>query len=126
MANKKVIAVVAVAVVILLLIGMSDSYFEYRKSLAMQNSTETNKKEVAGLVAKVGALIELPKGEEPTAATVSDPSKLAGQVFFANAQLGDKVLIYMQAKKAILYRPGTNKIIEVGPVNINPAPVSAP
>ena len=35
-----------------------------------------------------------------------------------NAKVGFKVLIYTQAKKAILYDPGANKIVEVAPVNI--------
>ncbi len=40
-----------------------------------------------------------------------------GQPFFANAQVGDKVLIYYKAKKAILYNPTDNKIVEVGPIS---------
>jgi uncharacterized membrane protein len=70
------------------------------------------------LVNKVAQLVILPKDEEPTIATVTDVSKLKDQPFFANAQEGDKVLIYSTAKKAILYRESINKIIEVAPVNI--------
>ena len=50
-------------------------------------------------------------------ATVSDPSALAGQSFFTSAQKGDKVLIYSQAKEAILYSVSMNKIINVAPLN---------
>lgn len=77
--------------------------------------------EVKTLTARVGALALLPEGEEPTMATVSDKSKLQGQPFFANAENGDKVLIYTNAKKAFLYRPSTNKIIEIAPINFSPA-----
>lgn len=70
------------------------------------------------LIEDVGKLVQLPQGETPTIATVSDVTKLKNQAFFAKAQNGDKVLIYTQAKRAILYRPSTNKVIEIAPVNI--------
>lgn len=77
------------------------------------------------LVAKIGTLIELPAGEEPTIATVTDKTKLTDQPFFASAQNGDVVLIYTHAKKAYLYRPGSNKILDVAPVNF-PTPTVIP
>ncbi|HZP55482.1 MAG TPA: hypothetical protein VFB03_01790, partial [Candidatus Saccharimonadales bacterium] len=77
------------------------------------------KSQTQQLVLQVSKLAELPTGEDPTVATVSDVSKLSGQTFFANAQNGDKVLIYTKAKKAYLYRPSTNKLINVAPLNVN-------
>src|SRR4030042_292294 len=64
------------------------------------------------LVATVGKLMKLP-AEDPTIAQVSDATKLKDQPFFAGAQNGDQVLIYTNARKAILYRPSTNQIIDV-------------
>jgi len=69
-------------------------------------------------VMQVGKLMVLPTDETPTLATVSDPEKLRDQAFFANAMKGDKVLVYSNAKKAILYSPSLNKIIEVAPINL--------
>ncbi len=69
------------------------------------------------LISQIGKLIILPQDEKPTIATVSDLTKLRSQPFFAKAETGDKVLIYANAKKAILYRPGTNQIIELAPLN---------
>lgn len=74
--------------------------------------------EAEALIVKVSGLIVLPGDEKPTIATVSDTEKLKDQPFFANAKSGDKVLIYTQAKKAVLYNPESNKIVEVAPVNI--------
>jgi hypothetical protein len=62
----------------------------------------------------VGRLYELPD-EAPTLATIVDKEQLQGQEFFNRSQNGDKVLIFPQAKKAILYRPSTKKIVEVAP-----------
>lgn len=73
------------------------------------------------LVARVSELIVLPTDETPTVATVSDLEKLKGQQFFANAKVGDKVLIYTKAKKAVLYDPDAHKIVEVAPLNLGNA-----
>lgn len=73
------------------------------------------------LVGEVAKLIDLPKGETPTIATVQDKTKLKDQAFFANAQNGDKLLIYAQAKKAIIYRPAAHKVINVGPIALSDA-----
>jgi hypothetical protein len=87
------------------------------KKLA-SNPTITAQQEQQQLLDKVGKLTVLPAGETPTIATVTDISKLKDQAFFVNAVNGDKVLIYTQAKKAFLYRPSTNKIINIAPVNL--------
>lgn len=112
------------ALVLILIAAGTAAYFinKYNDSQKevkrLSNPTEVARQEQQELVRKVGALTVLPKDETPTVATVADISKLKGQVFFANAQNGDKVLIYTKAKKAYLYRPSTNKIINIAPVNI--------
>lgn len=83
---------------------------------AKNSSSDSASTEISQLVDQVGTLMQLPTGEQPAIATVTDLSQLQNQPFFANAQVGDKVLIYQAAKEAILYRPSTNKIIEVAPV----------
>lgn len=100
---------------------------------ALENPTAFAKEEAKQLKEKVGKLIELPLDEEPTIASVTDADRLREQPFFANSQNGDRVLIFTQARKAILYRPSMNKIIEVAPVNIgnnqatpSASPVQAP
>ena len=88
---------------------------------------------VGQVVGKVGKHIVLPDSEQPTMATVSDVSKVQGQAFFAHAANGDKVLVYAQAKKAILYRPSIDKIVEIAPLTSNassdasqPSPTAEP
>lgn len=72
------------------------------------------------VVAKVSRLIELPQGEAPTVAAVTDPTKLNNQAFFSHAKVGDQVLVYTKARKAILYDPQADKIIEVAPIAVDP------
>jgi len=104
-------------------------YF-YRQNIALKQllpsvSVSPNQQEIGDIINRVGRLIVLPEGEEPTVATVSDPAKLKDQAFFANAQAGDKVLIYSKAQKAILYDPAADKIVEVAPLNINPSAIQS-
>ena len=89
--------------------------------LLKENPQKITEKESKNLIAAIGNLIVLPTGEEPTIATVADLSKLKNQPFFAKATKGDKVLIYNNAKRAILYNPASNKIIEVAPLNTGSA-----
>jgi hypothetical protein len=111
---------IGLAVVVLLLLGSAGSagYFYKEYDALKKNPNKAAQDETRSTIDAVAKLIVLPTGEEPTIATVTDPSKLKGQVFFNNAKAGDKVLIYTNAKKAILYSPADNKIVEVAPVNI--------
>jgi len=121
--NNKGSLLIWVLIIIILLIAIGGGvyyYIQYQKSQQLlKNPALGAQMESQNLIAKVGSLMELPKGENPTIATISDITKLRNQAFFANAQNGDKVLIYPKAKKAILYRPSTNKIINVAPINIS-------
>jgi hypothetical protein len=71
------------------------------------------------IVDKISKSLALPEGEDPTMATVTDPEKLSGQFFFKDAKKGDKLLIYQNAKKVILYRPSENRVVEVGVVDLD-------
>ena len=116
---------VAVMTVLFLAATGSAVYFYQQVNTLKANPQAQAQQEAAALVAAVGQLILLPSDETPTVATVNDPSKLQDQVFFANATAGDKVLIYTTAKKAILYNPTTNKIVEVAPINIGSGQAAA-
>lgn len=92
-------------------------YFYYKLHSLQKDSIAEASKEAKDLLGRVAKLYLIPTGEEPTVATVSDPEKLKDQSFFSSAQKEDKVLIFSQAGKAVLYRPSINKIIEVAPIN---------
>ena len=71
---------------------------------------------VEEIMRRIGRLMPLPMGEEPTLATVSDITVLKDQPFFRNAKNGDFVLMYAKAKKAILYDAIGDRILEVAPI----------
>lgn len=117
----------SIMVLLVVLLALTSVYF-YRKSQNDPNAV--SQAEVKSLVSKVGRLMVLPENETPTIATVSDPEALKDQAFFVDAKKGDKVLIYSNAKKAILFDPSVNKIITIAPLNTdatkNPTVTPAP
>lgn len=117
-------------VVLGLLIGavlaLIPSYYFYTKyqqaQKLLKNPQQVATEQTKAVVEKVGKLIALPTDETPSLATVQDKTRLKDQPFFKNAVNGDKLLLYIKARKAILYRESSNKIIEVAPINITKNP----
>src|SRR3989338_5146219 len=108
-----------IILLVLTAVGIGTTINFYRQLSELKNNPQISiQKEVKSVVAEISKIMILPVGEDPTVATVADPEKLKGQSFFANAKKDDKVLIYTNAKKAILYRPSERKIVEVAPLNI--------
>lgn len=104
------------AIVALLLVAVVYLFMEYQTLTS--DPTVVNQQKIEAVVAKVEKLIDLPQGELPTLATVTDTAQLAEQPFFANAEVGDQVLLYTTAQKAYLYSPSKNVIVEVASLNI--------
>jgi len=104
-------------IVFLIIVGLAGAtayyYKQYKK--IKDNPQVVSQEETQFVVTELGKLMELPEGT-PSLATVQDKEKLKDQSFFRKAENGDKVLIYADAKQAILYRPSTKKIIEVAPL----------
>ncbi len=113
--QKTVVMVLGVLFVLSLL---ASAYFYRQLSQLKKDPQKVAQEEATMLVEKVGRHMELPANEKPTVATVTDPDKLKDQPFFAKAKVGDKVLIYTNAKKAILYNVESDRIVEVAPLNI--------
>lgn len=119
MGKSKLIGVM-VGLTLLALIGTSYYFFsKYKKTQTLLNNpTLAAKEEASEITAKLAKLMVLPAKEEPNVVTVLDKNKLKDQEFFKKAENGDKVIVYTASKKAILYRPSINKIIEFAPVNL--------
>lgn len=114
--RKKTLWSVAAGLTVLVLAVTAAFFFKEYQDVKNdpQAKAEATSKRVIG---KVSKLYFLPDGEKPTVAQIEDKSKLQGQSFFDAAQNGDYLLVYTEAKIALLYREGDNKLVNVGPVN---------
>ncbi len=123
--SKKIVSIILV-LIFLGLVGSTGYFFYQYQQLKKQyqNSSTAVSAQTQQIVDEVKKLMLLPKGEVPTVATITDVSKLRNQQFFVNATNGDKVLIYTNAKEAILYDPKENIIINVAPITLGNQPPS--
>lgn len=115
--------IISLLAIVIALGGVGAAYYFYRENNKIKNDPSAlqnlQAKEADALKDKVGKLMTLPNDESPVVATIQDKEKLKDQPFFNDAQNGDKLLIFTNAKKAIIYREADNKIINVGPIAVN-------
>lgn len=119
--------VIAFLVLALIAVGGASAgiyyYFQYNAAAKRAKDPQAEVKEI---LAKVGNLIELPEGEEPTVATVQDADQIRSQPFFTKAQNGQRVILYTNARLAILFDEKANKIINVGAINVGTPSATTP
>jgi predicted negative regulator of RcsB-dependent stress response len=111
-------------VIVLVIVFLMSAYFQQvqrnhqlKSQTTKTTSSTATQAQAISLRNAVSKLMELPSTEVPTIATVTDVAKLKSQAFFANADDGDKVLIFNKAKEVVLFRQSTDKIVEVAPLN---------
>lgn len=112
---RLLVVLVALVGVGLLVKGYLDTKNQLRSLSDSKTASQADGQE---LVKEISKYFILPN-ETPTVATVSDVDKLKNQEFFKDAKSGDKVLIFPDAGRALLYRPSISKIIEYSKVNLN-------
>lgn len=118
------------AVLVLVLGGGGYFYFQSQKDQSVKGSATNTQtmvqKKDHDLVSEVGKLVDLPSGENPTIATITEVEKLKVQPLFAKAKNGDKVLIFTKAKKVIIYDPVAKKILDIAPISIGTQSAQSP
>lgn len=110
----KVLFFILTAIIFVSALGTA-GYFYYQYQQALQNPNQQTQQEIQEITQIISQYMELPD-EQANLATVTDKSKFVTQPFFQNAENDDKILIFRDAKRAILYRPSTQKIIDVAPL----------
>lgn len=115
---RRILRFVARYSLIIIVICAIGFYELGRSSVYSEHPELSGQDQASAILAKVGALIQLPAGETPTMATINDAaSAKQAQPFLANAENGDVLIVYPNAQTALLYRPSTNKLIAVGTVD---------
>lgn len=107
--------------IVLLVLFSIFMILQYRsaKDKVQTNSSTNNSRQAASVVSRVNKLIILPKNENPKIFVVKDLTKLKDNPFYANAKNGDVTLVYTNEKRAILYRPSENIIVNVANVTLS-------
>ncbi len=114
--NKKYYMIgAALLVVVVLVVGF---FMSPALSGSSKNEAAVVKANNA-LLAKIARHIIIPT-ETPIIATINDAGKLvAEQAFYTGSADGDKLVIFPQAQKAIIYSPSRDIIINAGPFVVN-------
>jgi hypothetical protein len=120
--KKNRFLIIPVTVIIIGLLGVSGYLYKQLKDLKSNPSAsitqEAAKKEADNLKAKVSKHISLPS-ETPVIGTVNDKEMFKDQPFFNGVENGDKLLIFSEARKAVIYREKDDKLINVGPIAVS-------
>jgi hypothetical protein len=102
---------IIILILILFSIFMYTQYLSAKHSV--QNTAASVNKQISDTISSVSKLAVVPINETPTVATVHNVDKLKNLSFYSKAQKGDEVIIYTKTGEAILYRPSTNKIVNI-------------
>lgn len=124
--EKKSVTFAFLVLALLAVGGAGAGIYYYTQYQMMVKRANDPSAEARDVLMKVGKLIDLPQGEEPTIATVKDAEQIKSQPFFSKAQNGYRVILYTNARMAILFDEKNNKIINVGAINMGTPSASTP
>ncbi len=124
--KKKGASVLVIIFALITIISLAAAGLTYKKYTDLKNnpakvsasSKQAAEKEAKDLKSRVAKLIDLPENEIPIIGTVNDKTKFKDQPFFNGVENGDKLLIFSEARKAVIYREKDNKLINVGPIAV--------
>lgn len=115
--RRKIILGILVLIIVIFLISFVKTQRELTKLRTSAGQQEIVREEIEKIVEQVKKHILIPEGEVPTMATVVNAQELiAEQPFYSGAQDGDKVLLYLEIQRAIIYSPERDIIVNVGPL----------
>ena len=115
--RSKSLPIIMVTLLIVLASACGYLFVQYRQALSKQ--PKSDKERIAQITTLIGDTVILPS-ERPTIATVADKRKLAEPQLATLAKNGDELLVYSKARRVILYRPSSKKIVDMFRVQDSP------
>ena len=119
--NRAARIIVFLFMLLILAVGaagyFSCQYWKVAREAPADTGSVATPDEVAETVALVSRHVLLPTDETPTVATITDTESLQGQEFFKNAKIGHKVLVYSEARLAILYDASLDRVVNMAQLN---------
>jgi hypothetical protein len=89
--------------------------YQHNRAPSPEKQRQIQEKQNTQTIEAVKKIMLVPS-EQPIIATIEQAETLVKeQPFYGGAQNGDKLLIFPNAKKAVIYNPTGNKIINAGP-----------
>jgi hypothetical protein len=111
--------IVLLLVLLLLAAGCSALFFiKYKQAV---NKAPANERQQ--ILSKIEPIIALPD-EQPELSTVLDTTKLTNQTLRQRANNGDKLLIYSKAKRLVIYRPSSGKVVDMLTIQVAPQTIN--
>lgn len=92
----------------------SETKKEVEKLSTVQGQQELSKTQTQALLGEMRQIIIMPDNEDPVVATITDINQLKDKEFYKDAQNGDRVVVFANAKKAYIYSPERKLIVNVG------------
>jgi hypothetical protein len=108
---------VIVAVIVFAVVAIAAIFFAGQFFATQSNSKTADDATKDRILGKVESLYMVPEGT-PTIALVQNKSQLNGQAFYSNVENGDYLVVYDQAKIALIYREAVNKLVNVAPIAV--------
>ncbi len=122
--NKTPIIKILIVVIVLLAFG-GYIYIIQKDTKETRGTTLGNNKEEAKQLAEiVSKFVLVDKNQVPDIVTISDAETMVKQQsVFKGVVNGDKILVYVQDKKAIVYSPSRDIIVNILPITMQKQPV---
>ncbi len=127
--TKKKFLLACIPLIFLLVVG---GYFGHRYWTSPEMRAQRLEKENKALITEIRKVMRLPEEANPVFYEIVDPAILiATQPFFTGSEKGDKLIVFPQSGKAVIYNPSKKIIINAGPIQFDQQPqqkqnVSAP